>query len=233
MLGKSLLKFEMTISQIKNQDNSSNSPCARLVSQYQTWFEMYGIYYWVLIRETIHFLQGILTEFQYQQNWWLQELNITWVNNSWLENEMLFTVLWWSKLCPSQATSEAHMHVYICAHTHTLPKKRPALAHYSNTKVIDCKIEPYFWLCCEWIFHGVSATLNEMLFSAMWLRGSCSVPGLQCCNRTEVLWDPTQILRVPETFTIILVGASGQHYYRAMKFHIWKYERLLLLSLCL
>lgn len=134
-----------------------------------------------------------------------RRLNITWVNNSWPENEMLFTILWWSKSCPSQVTTEIHMHVYICT-THT-PKKWLAT-------------EPHFWLCCEWIFHGVSAALNEIRHSVAINMFLFSIWTLQCCNHIEILWDPTQTGE--GNIYNNAVGAGSQCYYHRIKFHIWK-----------
>lgn len=142
-------------------------------------------------------------------------LNITQVNNSWHEIEMLFTVLPLSKPYPSQATSEAHTHIYAHTDTHTHNQKSVWLWHYDpNTKVIDCKIEPRLWLCWEWIFHefifhGVSAALNEMLFSVMWLTASCSVSRLHCSSQIETLWDSNTNLTAAGNIYKKYAGQSG------------------------
>lgn len=122
------------------------------------------------------------------------------------------------------------MHAHACgharAHTHTYNHGSVLLWHYDpNTKVIDRKIEPPFWLHWEFIFHefifhGVSAALNEMLFSVMWLTAYCSVSRLHCSGQIETLWDSnTDLTAAGNINKKMLAGAGGQCYYHRMKFH--------------
>lgn len=116
----------MTRRQNRNQNNSSNSHYVCLVTQcyviWNVWNKLLSPnernnkiftlnFDWVNYRYSISVsITGMAT----------REPSITWVNNSWIVNEMLFTVLWLRTPCPRMLQYPWSMHV--CTYIHIQPK---------------------------------------------------------------------------------------------------------------